>query len=82
MIPTQMNTIHNSIEEQRWAMLEMRILLEQVQSTYGSNPPADILLAIAQIAKANLAKSMPHVRKLNDTEGIEEFYNKNDLSLG
>lgn len=77
-----MNTIHNSIEEQRWAMLELRILLEQVQNTYGSNPPADILLAIAQIAKANLARSIPHVREPNHTTGIEEFYKKNDLSLG
>ena len=77
-----MNTIHNSIEEQRLAMLEMRMLLDQVQSTYGANPPADILLAIAQIAKANLARSTPHIRKLNHTEGIEEFCKKNDLSLG
>lgn len=77
-----MNTIHNSIEEQRLAMLEMRMLLDQVQSTYGANPPADILLAIAQIAKANLARCMPQIRKLNHTVGIEEFYKKNDLSLG
>lgn len=77
-----MNTIHNSIEEQRWAMLEMRILLEQVQSTYGSNPPADILRAIAQIAKANRTKSTPHGRELNHTVGIEEFCTKNKLSPG
>jgi hypothetical protein len=77
-----MNTIHNSIEEQRWAMLEMRTLLNQVQSTYGANPPADILNAIAQIAKANRTKSMPHTRKLNHTVGIEEFCAKNNLSLG
>ena len=76
-----MNTIHNSIEEQRWAMLEMRILLNQVQSRYGTNPPADILLAIAQIAKANRTKSTPHTRKLNHTVGIEEFYKKNNLFL-
>ena len=77
-----MNTILNSIEEQRWAMLEMRILLNQVQSTYGTNPPADILLAIAQIAKANRTKSMTHIRKLNYTVGIEEFCTKNNLSIG
>ena len=77
-----MNAIYNCIEEQRWAMLEMRILLNQIQSTYGNNPPADILLAIAQIAKANRTKSTPHVRKLNHTIGIEEFCTKNDLSLG
>jgi hypothetical protein len=82
LIHTYMNPIHNCIEEQRWAMLEMRILLNQVQSTYGNNPPADILLAIAQIAKANRTKSTPHVRKLNHTIGIEEFCTKNDLSLG
>jgi hypothetical protein len=77
-----MNTIHNSIEEQRWAMLEMRTLLNQVQSTYGANPPAEILNAIAQIAKANRTKSTPHFRKLNHTAGIEEFCTKNNLSLG
>jgi hypothetical protein len=77
-----MNTIHNSIEEQRWAILEMRTLLNQVQSTYGSNPPADILNAIAQIAKANRTRSTPHNRKLNHTIGIEEFCTKNNLSLG
>lgn len=77
-----MNPIHNCIEEQRWALLEMRILLNQVQSTYGNNPPADILLAIAQVAKANRTKSTPHVRKLNHTIGIEEFCTKNDLSSG
>lgn len=77
-----MNTIHNSIEEQRWAMLEMRILLKQVQSTYGANPPADILNAIAQIAKANRTRSTPHVRKLNHSIGVEEFCTKNNLSLG
>jgi len=77
-----MNTIHNSIEEQRLAMLEMRTLLQQVQSTYGANPPADVLDAIAQIAKANRSKSTPHVRKLNGTIGIEEFCIKNNLSLG
>lgn len=77
-----MNPIHNSIEEQRLAMLEMRMLLDQVYNTYGANPPADILLAIAQIAKANRTKSTPHDRKLNYTVGIEEFCKKNDLSLG
>lgn len=77
-----MNTIHNSIEEQRWAMLEMRILLEQVQNTYGANPPADILLAIAEVAKANRTRSTPHVRKLNYTVGVEEFCAKNNLSIG
>ena len=76
-----MNTIHNSIEEQRWAMLEMRTLLNQVQSTYGTNPPADILIAIAQIAKANRTRSIHHLRKLNDTIGIEEFCTKNNLSI-
>jgi len=76
-----MNTIHNSIEEQRWAMLEMRILLNQVQSRYGTNPPADILIAIAQIAKANRTKSTPHTRKLNHTVGIEEFCKINNLFL-
>ena len=75
-----MNTIHNSIEEQRWAMLEMRSLLNQVQSTYGANPPADIVMAIAQIAKANRTRSMHHVRELNYTVGIEEFCTKNNLS--
>ncbi len=74
-----MNTIHNSIEEQHLAMLEMRTLLEQVQSTYGSNPPADVLLAIAQIAQANRTRSTPHVRKLNHTVGLEEFCEKNNL---
>jgi hypothetical protein len=77
-----MNTIHNSIEEQRWAMLEMRSLLNQVHSTYGTNPPADVLIAIAQIAKANRTKSTPHSRELNHTVGIEEFCIKNNLSLG
>jgi hypothetical protein len=76
-----MNPIHDSIEEQRWAMLEMRTLLNQVQSTYGTNPPADILNAIAQIANANRTRSTPHVRKLNFTIGIEEFCTKNNLSL-
>ncbi|SEP30826.1 hypothetical protein [Niastella yeongjuensis] len=74
-----MSTIHNSIEEQRWALLEMRILLNQVQSTYGPNPPADILLAIAQIAQANRTRSTPHVRKLNHTIGLDEFCEKNNL---
>jgi hypothetical protein len=77
-----MNTIHNSIEEQRWAILEMRILLNQVRATYGTNPPADILNAIAQIAKANRTRSTPHGRKLNHTVGIDEFCTKNNLSLG
>ena len=77
-----MNTIHNSIEEQRWAILEMRILLNQVQTTYGTNPPADILNAIAQIAKANRTRSTPHARKLNHTVGIDEFCTKNNLSIG
>jgi len=77
-----MNTIHNSIEEQRWAMLEMRSLLNQVQRTYGTNPPADIVMAIAQIAKANRTKSTHHLRELNSTIGIEEFCTKNNLSLG
>ena len=77
-----MSPIHNSIEEQRLAMLEMRSLLSQVQSMYGSNPPADILDAIAQIAKANRTKSTPHGRQLNHTIGIEEFCTKNNLSLG
>ena len=77
-----MNTIHNSIEEQRWAMLEMRTLLNQVKSTYGANPPADILIAIAEIAKANRKKSMHHLRSLNYTTGIEEFCTKNNLSHG
>jgi hypothetical protein len=77
-----MNTIHNSIEEQRWAILEMRILLNQVQTTYGTNPPADILNAIAQIAKANRTRSTPHARTLNHTVGIDEFYTKNNLSIG
>ena len=76
-----MNTIHNSIEEQCWAMLEIRILLNQVQSTYGTNPPTDILIAIAQIAKANRTKSTPHIRKLNHTVGHEEFCTKNNLSI-
>jgi len=76
-----MNPIHNSIEEQRWAMLEMRSLLEQVHSTYGNNPPADVLLAISQIAQANRTRSTPHGRKLNHTVGIEEFHIKNNLSL-
>jgi hypothetical protein len=77
-----MNTIHNSIEEQRLAMLEMRTILNQVQSTYGNNPPADILIAIAQIANANRTKSTLHIRKLNYTVGVEEFYKKNNLSIG
>ena len=77
-----MNTIHNSIEEQRLAMLEMRTLLEQVHSTYGANPPADILDAIAQIANANRAKSTPHGRQLNGTIGLDEFCAKNNLPLG
>ncbi len=77
-----MNTIHNSIEEQRLAILEMRTLQQQVQNTYGANPPAEILDAIAQIAKANRSKSTPHARQLNGTIGLEEFYTKNDLSLG
>lgn len=81
LIPTYMNTIHNSIEEQRLAMLEMRTLLNQVQRTYGTNPPAEILIAIAQIAKANRTKSTPHHRQLNHTIGIEEFCTKNNLSL-
>ena len=76
-----MKTIHNSIEEQRWAMLEMRSILNQVQSTFGTNPPAEILLAIAQIAKANKTKSTVHIRKLNDTVGIEEFCKKNNSSV-
>jgi hypothetical protein len=76
-----MSPIHNSIEEQRLAMLEMRMLLDQVQSTYGANPPAEILDAIAQIAKANRTKSTPHNRELNHTAGIEEFCIKNNLSL-
>jgi hypothetical protein len=76
-----MNTIHNSIEEQRWAMLEMRTILEQVQRTFGTNPPAEILLAIAQIAKANQAKSTVHIRRLNHTAGIEEFCKKNNISV-
>ncbi len=76
-----MNTIHNSIEEQRWAMLEMRTLLNQVLSTYGTNPPAEVLLAIAQIAQANRTRSTTHVRKLNYTVGVDEFCTKNNLSL-
>jgi|GEM_PF-5824190 len=76
-----MSTINNSIEEQRLAMLEMRTLLNQVHSKYGANPPADVLFAIAQIAKANRTKSTPHTRKLNHTIGIEEFCTKNNLSL-
>jgi hypothetical protein len=76
-----MNTIHNSIEEQRWAMLEMRSILNQVQSTFGNNPPTEILLAIAQIAKANQAKSTVHIRRLNHTVGIEEFCKKNNISV-
>lgn len=76
-----MNPIHNCIEEQRWAMLEMRTLLSQVQTTYGSNPPADILNAIAQIAKANRTRSTPLIRKLNHTIGIDEFCTKNNLSI-
>jgi hypothetical protein len=76
-----MNTIHNSIEEQRWAMLEMRTILEQVEKTFGTNPPTEILLAIAQIAKANQAKSTVHIRQLNHTEGMEEFCKKNNISV-
>jgi uncharacterized UPF0146 family protein len=74
-----MNTTQNSIEEQRWAMLEMRTILDHVQSIYGNNPPADILNAIAEVAKANRAKSTIHVRKLNHTVGIDEFCNNNNL---
>jgi len=77
-----MNPTQNSIEEQRWAMLEMRILLTHIQNTYGSNPPADILNAIAEIAKANRARSTTHNRKLNHTVGIAEFCTNNNLSLG
>ena len=77
-----MNTIHNSIEEQRWALLEIRTLMNQVQNTYGTNPPADILNAIAQIAKANRTRSTPHIRKLNHTVGLEEFCTNNNLSIG
>ena len=77
-----MNTIHNSIEEQRWAMLEMRTILNEVQRTFGTNPPAEILIAIAQIAKANQAKSTVHIRTLNHNVGIEEFCKKNNISLG
>jgi hypothetical protein len=77
-----MNTIHNSIEEQRWAMLEMRSILNEVQRTFGANPPTEILLAIAQIAKANQKNSTAHSRKLNHTVGIEEFCKKNNISLG
>lgn len=77
-----MNPIHTCIEEQRLAMLEMRTLLNQVQSTYGTNPPADILSAIAQIAKANRTRSTSPIRKLNHSVGIEEFFTKNNLSLG
>ena len=76
-----MNPIHNSIEEQSWAMLEMRTILNQIRSTYGTNPPADILLAMAQIAKANRIKSTPHTRTLNHTAGIEDFCKKNNLTL-
>jgi hypothetical protein len=76
------NTIHNSIEEQRWAMLEMRSILNEVQKTFGANPPAEILLAIAQIAKANQKNSTVHTRELNHTVGIEEFCKKNNISLG
>ena len=76
-----MNPIHHSIEEQRWAMLEMRTLLNQVKTTYGANPPADILNAIAQIANANRTRSTTHNRKLNYTIGVEEFHTKNNLSL-
>lgn len=77
-----MNAIYNSIEEQRWAMLEMRILLNEVKNTYGANPPAEILNAIAQIAKANRTRSTPHTRNLNHTAGLDEFCTKNNLSIG
>ena len=77
-----MNTIHNSIEEQRLAMLEMRTILNHVQTTYGTNIPADILIAIAEVAKANRTKSTPHIRKLNHTVGVEEFCTKNNLPFG
>lgn len=76
-----MKTIHNSIEEQRWAMLEMRTILNQVQRTFGANPPAEILIAIAQIAKANKTKSTTHIRTLNHTAGLEEFCKKNNISV-
>jgi hypothetical protein len=77
-----MNTTQNTIEEQRWAMLEMRIILTHIQNTYGANPPADILNAIAEVAKANRTRSQTHNRKLNHTVGIEEFHTNNNLSLG
>jgi len=77
-----MNTNHNSIEEQRWAMLEMRTILNYVNSIYGNNPPADILIAVAEVAKANRARSTTHNRQLNHTVGFEEFCTKNNLSLG
>lgn len=76
-----MNTTQ-SIEEQRWAMLEMRAILEHVHSTYGSNPPVEILNAIAEVAKANRSKSITHDRKLNYTVGLEEFCTNNNLPLG
>lgn len=76
-----MNTTHNNIEEQRLAMLEMRTILNHVQSIHGANPPADILIAIAELAKANRAKSTTNYRHLNYTAGIEEFCMKNNLSL-
>ncbi|MBO9203398.1 MULTISPECIES: hypothetical protein [Niastella] len=77
-----MNTIHNSIEEQRLAMLEMRSILNHIESTYGTNIPADILNAIAELAKANRTKSTSHTRELNHTVGVDEFCKKNNLSLG
>jgi len=77
-----MNTTHNNIEEQRLAMLEMRTILNHVQNTHGANPPADILIAIAEVAKANRAKSTTHNRQLNHTAGIEEFCTKNNLPPG
>jgi hypothetical protein len=76
-----MNTTYNSIEEQRWALLEMRTILNHIESIYGTNPPPDILIAIAQIAKANRTRSTTHSRKLNYTVGIEEFCTKNNLSF-
>jgi hypothetical protein len=76
-----MNTTQ-SIEEQRWAMAEMRAILEHVYNTYGSNPPVEILNAIAEVAKANRAKSTTHHRELNYTIGLEEFCTNNKLSLG
>jgi hypothetical protein len=43
---------------------------------------AEILIAIAQIAKANQAKSAVQIRTLNHTVGIEEFCKKNNISPG